>query len=50
MLRNAGMTETDFRYYANTEMNSWPKLLATLSLLTNEAIDVKATLEQHNGE
>ena len=50
MLRNAGMAEVDFRYYANKELDSWPKLLATLSILTNEGINIKATLERHNGD
>ena len=50
MLRNAGMDEINIRYYANKELDSWPKLLATLSILTNEEIDIKTTLERHNGE
>ena len=50
MLRNSGLEEPDFRYYANTELDSWPKLLATLAILSNEALDIRTTLERHNGQ
>ena len=48
MLRETGMTEKQFRYYANSEIDSWPKLLATLTILANESIDIRTTLEEHN--
>ena len=49
MLRESGLdNEDDFRYYANAELDSWPKLLATLSIISNESIDIRETLEQHN--
>ena len=48
MLRNADMAEDDVRYYANSELTTWPRLLATLCILTNEEIHVRAELERHN--
>ena len=45
MLRKAGMTEANFRYYENSEIRDWPTLLATLSMLTNEDIEVQATIQ-----
>ena len=49
MLRKSGMDdERDFRYYANSELTSWPRLLATLCILANEEVNVRATIEHHN--
>ena len=48
MLRKAGMPEKDMRYYSTTHMNSWVRLLSSLCILTNEAIDVKLELENFN--
>ena len=48
LLREANIKETDFRYYANADMDSWPKFLATLCIIANEAIGIRATLEQNN--
>ena len=48
MLRASGMEEHTLRYYANSELDSWPKLLATLCILSNESIGFKATVEHHN--
>ena len=48
MLRESGLEEEDFRYYANSEIDSWPKLLVTLTIIANESIDIRTTLEQHN--
>ena len=48
MLRNSNVAESDIRYYANGEINDWPKLLSTLCILTNEDIDVRKTIEELN--
>ena len=50
MLRKSGMLEDDIRYYANVELDSWPKLLSTLAILSNEDLDIRTTLERHNGQ
>ena len=48
MLRKSGMDELDFRYYANSELTSWPRLLATLCILATEEVNVRAEIERHN--
>ena len=48
MLRESGMEEDEYRYYATSEIDSWPKLLATLTIVANESIDMRTTLEEHN--
>ena len=48
MLRKANIDERDIRYYANSEIDSWPKLMSTLCILSNEAIHIKRTIEEHN--
>ena len=46
MLRTSGVPESSIRYYENHEIDDWYKLLASLCILTNDAINIEHTIQE----
>ena len=46
MLRTSGVNETSIRFYENSEINDWYKLLSSLCILTNDDINIQHTIQE----